>query len=141
MFSQAFCTGCQMFETNSIFVFIPSNLNLRYLWLATTHGALTLHAMLCQGQDPPPHAETKSDWQEGSCERHQENKQACKCKLLRPAKLSSSFLFIIQLIDLLIIVTGLLVKGSFQNHIRAFHLKHIQLIKTRPCTNELRYET
>ena len=40
-------------------------------------------------------------------ERHEQNKQACKWKLSRPAKLSSSILFIVRLIDLLIITTGL----------------------------------
>ena len=56
------------------------------------------HAALCvmSGAGPClPHPEGRRDWQEGSCERHEENKQACKWKWSRPAKLSSSFLFII----------------------------------------------
>ena len=66
-----------------------------------------LHSVFVRSGAPPLHTETKSDWQEGSRERHEEKKQACKWKLSRLAKLSSSFLFIVQLIDLLIIMTGL----------------------------------
>ena len=60
-------------------------------------------AVLCQEHT------AESDWQEGSRERHEENKQTCKWELSRPPKLSSSFLFIVRLIDLLIIVTGLVI--------------------------------
>ena len=79
------------------------------------HSSQGSYAALCvmSGAGPRLPTQRQSDWQEGSYERHGENKQAGKWKLLRPAKLSSSFLFIVQLIDLLTIMTGLLWHGQW----------------------------
>ena len=49
------------------------------------------HAALCVMSAVGPRLNPKSDWQRGSREIHEENKQACKWKLARPAKLLSSF--------------------------------------------------
>ena len=88
----------------------------------SSHGS---HAAL---RAPPHHTETKSDWQEGSHERHEEHKQGCKWKLSRPAKLSSSFLFILRLIDLLITVTGLHIWYVYRIYISRYYISVIFLL-------------